>query len=727
MDRRRLERLVEAGDREAARVLWNEARRRGDRSVAVRAAAALDDAEALCELVLEAWTARDWSVTEEASGVLGLVLDEAACRAVDEALERVHGRRRLRLLSRGQVVRTLVAARLARSYATAHGGAPEGRGDTTLCLAVVRDDESCVLGLGRASGTTPSDVADWREVLGSWSLSDKLERCVNWAQGAPAVDRLVIGLRPVCTEARRLRRDVAPAERQLARLTAVEADDEVYRALVELVERWPRAAGRAEVEARAAQALGRFPLERRSLLERDTGAGLLATTPALHPLQAHLTVELPTDLGAIADLPRFDALRSLEIVERTGRTLAGQPEALHDFLERSAMVDRLDRLSLRLSSPAMLQVVARCPRLLSRLRTLVVWCGDSLDLARARLYAAIFESCTSLERFELVHRSRLSALIPALKRVRRVGELRLALGRIGYARLEQALTNLGRAAPSWLDMQGTDLSGGALSVLGHAPALAGLQGLVVANTHASHGDFGWLGEASFAGTLEHLELSGNALGDAATLQQLHAFGSLRSLALAGCGLDATTLDALLRDAPWRLEALDLRRNALGASAGALLADAPALESLESLELAVTELDAGAADVLSAPFVQTLRALDLRGARGGDTWLAALGSGARPERLEHLDLGRCELSWRGVETLTSVEGLQPQTLRLDRNPLQARGLRTLAAWPALAGIARLDLTQTRGGTSARAVLEDSPWLRGLVAGVEGVEGAVAWRR
>jgi hypothetical protein len=143
-----------------------------------------------------------------------------------------------------------------------------------------------------------------------------------------------------------------------------------------------------------------------------------------------------------------------------------------------------------------------------------------------------------------------------------------------------------------------------------------LRRLSIHRSELSDGSFQALTASPHLGRLEHLQISRTLISSASfeQLVQTSGFPNLRSLALVDVGLKPNWLEPTRQSIPFPyLANLNLSRNILGSEGLTLLAGAPWLASLRVLELAECFVrDDGIEALVSSPFWGRLEHLDLVG-------------------------------------------------------------------------------------------------------------------
>lgn len=211
-----------------------------------------------------------------------------------------------------------------------------------------------------------------------------------------------------------------------------------------------------------------------------------------------------------------------------------------------------------------------------------------------------------------------------------------------------------------------------------------------------------LASSPTAAGLTRLELAGNHLSSAATLDMLKALadGPLARLGLANCWIGAPVIEALAAgEGPAGLVDLDIghnglregRRWGLGGTHAAILANSPSMARLQSLSLAGMPWNAGmAAAMATKPFFH-LHKLDLSNCRIGPAALPALLDSPWLADVRSLVLDDNPLGERGVALIAAHPGLAGvHELSLARCSIGDEGLRSLARSETLADLRRVDL-------------------------------------
>jgi uncharacterized protein (TIGR02996 family) len=224
-----------------------------------------------------------------------------------------------------------------------------------------------------------------------------------------------------------------------------------------------------------------------------------------------------------------------------------------------------------------------------------------------------------------------------------------------------------------LDLGVTALGDHGLQALADSPVFASLRTLHINdNDYARPGVRGMraLAESASLAELIRLDVSGNNLSEAAlrTLFEGRATGKLARLVLHGNRLGDTGTAALVGSPVFarmveQNGAIDLRRLEMGPAGARALADSPALENVESLDLEGNFLgDAGLAALAASPHLTHLRVLSLRENRIGDNGARALARSPLMKTLRVLDLmgnlitkdsqdrlreASLEFDWRGL--------------------------------------------------------------------------------
>ncbi|MEJ7600075.1 MAG: TIGR02996 domain-containing protein [Kofleriaceae bacterium] len=177
--------------------------------------------------------------------------------------------------------------------------------------------------------------------------------------------------------------------------------------------------------------------------------------------------------------------------------------------------------------------------------------------------------------------------------------------------------------------------------------------------------------------LELLNLDRQRITTALLEPLLASMPHVRQLELRRCEIDSPSAFTEARGEP--IVRLGLSYNELGDAGVKVIATAPRLAALESLELDTCELTADAVTALAAsPAWQTLRVLDLGGNPLGIAGAAALTEVAAPGQLHTLRLANCDLGPDAVTLLAEI--------------------------PWLRALAVLDLSANELGTQSRVLIE-----------------------
>ncbi|HEY5937925.1 MAG TPA: TIGR02996 domain-containing protein [Kofleriaceae bacterium] len=175
--------------------------------------------------------------------------------------------------------------------------------------------------------------------------------------------------------------------------------------------------------------------------------------------------------------------------------------------------------------------------------------------------------------------------------------------------------------------------------------------------------------------LERLTIDRQRVGTKGFAQIVRALANLRELRARECLIQK--LDGLAHVTGAPVVHLDLGRNAIGNTGAKILAHAPRLAELQSLELDTCEVgSSGLAELVSAPWWRTLRRLDLSRNPIGASGLRALAEGPRPSQLHALIAADADLDDQAGHLLAKIPWLgQLAILDLSGNRL-ARGAASL---------------------------------------------------
>jgi uncharacterized protein (TIGR02996 family) len=176
-------------------------------------------------------------------------------------------------------------------------------------------------------------------------------------------------------------------------------------------------------------------------------------------------------------------------------------------------------------------------------------------------------------------------------------------------------------------------------------------------------------------SLERLTIHDQNIRSTGLASLMRALTHLRELGADDCQIQK--LDCLVDATGAPFVHLDLGRNAIGNAGAAILARAPRLAELQSLELDTCELgSSGLAALTAAPWWSTLSRLDLSRNPIGASGLRALAEGPHPAQLHTLILADADLDDQAGHLLAKIPWLgQLAILDLEGNRL-ARGAASL---------------------------------------------------
>lgn len=358
-------------------------------------------------------------------------------------------------------------------------------------------------------------------------------------------------------------------------------------------------------------------------------------------------------------------------------------------------------------------------------RGFVVTCsGDLEDIARHA--ATIGELAPLLERLELEAPDAPSPATiqgilsnPGMARVR---ELSIEGGFDSGANGDEVLDVVARSQlPSLrrLEMRHMTLGTEALSNLLRAPIAGHLEGLSL--------DLARIGPEGVAMLADEPDLHWRSLGLAGC-----GVGSDGMDALAGSGWvpelvaldlganDLDDLETLLSIAFVRLSRLDLGSNPLGSTGARSLAGSPRLASLRDLRLANVGLSDGGARALATGHFPMLHSLEMAGNDMGPGGAGSLLGAPWVGSLRHLDLSENQID--DAVAAAIANGPPLVTLQLRGDQIGDEGAIALAASVGLASLQLLDLTDNPIGERGARALLDSPHLRDdrLALSISGAE-------
>jgi len=184
--------------------------------------------------------------------------------------------------------------------------------------------------------------------------------------------------------------------------------------------------------------------------------------------------------------------------------------------------------------------------------------------------------------------------------------------------------------------------------------------------------------------------------------------------------DLDDLETLLSIAFVRLSRLDLGSNPLGSTGARSLAGSPRLAALRDLRLANVGLSDGGARALAAGHFPMLHSLDMAGNDMGPGGAASLLGAPWVGSLRHLDLSENQID--DAVAAAIANGPPLVTLQLRGNQIGDEGAIALAASAGLASLQLLDLTDNPIGERGARALLDSPHPRDdrLALSISGAE-------
>ncbi len=286
-----------------------------------------------------------------------------------------------------------------------------------------------------------------------------------------------------------------------------------------------------------------------------------------------------------------------------------------------------------------------------------------------------------------------------------------------------------------LNVSSNDLSGGDVGAMFEAPQSAALESLDLSFNNLQEQGGQALAQAEHLTNLRSLNLGFSRLGVEgveALIGAAHLEG-LKTLNIAGNGIGGALWETLskapwmkgvtslwlgpnplaplvrslevLARGDWRLERLGLESVRIGSQAGAVLASAPSLSAVRTLNLDGCNLaDEGLRALAEAPFIGGLERLNVSDNHmtpgGLEVLLKALGGG----ELAWLGLRRNPLGDKGAAVLGRA-GLtrRLRALELSRCGLSTAGVRELVGALAQVSVETLDLSYNRLDADAAAVL------------------------
>lgn len=259
----------------------------------------------------------------------------------------------------------------------------------------------------------------------------------------------------------------------------------------------------------------------------------------------------------------------------------------------------------------------------------------------------------------------------SLRHVARLVLSRNGLGPDGAEALARGLLR-----PRELDIAGNDIQAAGATALAASAASSRLERLVLADNAIGSDGMSAVAMSRTLATLEDLDASHNGIGTAgaAALALAPHMGALACLSLARNRIGLEGLELLVASNRFpALESLDLASNEIGAQGVMSLAASPFARRLTRLNVADNGLgDAGLAALLGAPYLTRLRELGL--AQNGITAAGITLLGGAPPELAALDLSSNPLGMPGAVGLATIlPRLRLTSLRLDDCALPPDGL------------------------------------------------------
>lgn len=613
LDIDRLHKLSRSGDAEAALALWSEARRRDDPALATDAAIALDDRDKLIALTVHCWHTQRDALCQRAAHALGLRLERKTRDALDALLERANGRRRLRRLTRRDLLNAASQARIAPErldFRHSSDGIRSAR--AAICLAVRLDDGDVVLGAASAHATHPNPAHAWR-TLQPWQdpVAYNLARCIAWATGRGQRVRISPCARHDEDTPRqpppRPRKHRADNKHQQLR-TALQAPPspqtfrKILKLTIDLAEQAPFATVEDTLQAWPPDTrVATWSTARQLLAQPELPAWRLLRTLKLHHR------DFPRDF--LAHLAQSPALQSIEHV--TLDSLHPEETTLLLTSEALSGLAHLELQAIALRPHHIERLVEH--HVPQRLRSLtlqgVLPPQRNID-ASARAMAQLIGDCVHLTHLTLSRNTFGHHLHPALTHLQHLTHLhadRNNVPRDHLTHLIQSLHNsrLTHLTFSW-NASLRDLAAMALTDAYH---LTSLRHLTLSRLHMSQRAAQSLAHNPILAGLHTLDLSDNRLGDEGLDPLVHSphLAGLRTLLLGRNGITARGA-RLLSQTPHlrRLKDLDLASNPLGPEGIEALATSRALRSLEHLNLFETRGGArGREALIHAPALRAL--------------------------------------------------------------------------------------------------------------------------
>lgn len=272
----------------------------------------------------------------------------------------------------------------------------------------------------------------------------------------------------------------------------------------------------------------------------------------------------------------------------------------------------------------------------------------------------------------------------------------------------------------WLD--GNGLVDAQVEMLATCGRLGSLRSLRLGHNRLTPKAAAYLLAAPWARNLVSLELEGNdrlGVQGAQLIGRAYAFGKLKRLHLAGCGVgDDGVFGIAEAQSQWPMEELDLRSNGISAAGARALAGSLTASGLVRLELSGNNLTSTATrDLLTGLAGGPLARLGLSNCWIGAPVLEALAAGEGPKALEDLDIGhngqregrKWGLGGNQLKVLAQAAPMAGLSALSLANMVWNREMASVFAMTPVFRLRKLDLSACRISPAALPALLESPWL------------------
>lgn len=268
-----------------------------------------------------------------------------------------------------------------------------------------------------------------------------------------------------------------------------------------------------------------------------------------------------------------------------------------------------------------------------------------------------------------------------------------------------------------LNLAGNDIGAYGVQLLAKSPNLSHLKTLNLQVNGIANLDIASLNGATFAQSLESLELGFNPLGTQVELIGDMSFPRLTDLNLAGTNITSQTLKILGTSKIWaQLESLDVSGNKIGNAGFEVLVESPGLNNLRKLDASDCGLTTRSIAMLAgSASINNLEVLDLSLNRLKDSGISKLVSLDKVRSLTELSLGGTVITSKGVKAIADSTNLRNlKTLKINNNEIGDSGVEALASSTELTNLRRLALMDNGISASGVAILIKAAYLENLTA-------------